>query len=791
MNPLRLHPSARPISVLRLLSCVLIVAIPFAISCSPERAAVPGSPTLTKIHIAPKTQTVASGATQQFSVTGDLSDGSPAGNVAVTYSATGGSVTAGGLYSAGTTAGTYRVIATQQDGALSDTAIVTIPVPTATVTAIVLTPALISVPAGVKQQFTAKGVLSTGDTAVVAVTYTATGGTINTAGLYTAGSTTGAFRVIAVEKNGTLADTAAITITAPVVTGITISPKATAVTPNGTQQFSTSLTLSTGATQAPPANSVTYTATGGTISAQGLYTAGAASGTYRAIAAYTPSGGTALADTAAISVATVSNTLADPSQLPNAAHQSPDYAHYVGASLKAGQSYNDPVTGARVWKLTDASTPIANPSMMHGYSSGIVQVSRAYGATGTTHTALLMLENGQHWFVDFTRGVGTSNWRIAPNGINGDLSFTFAYNPATPLVGYYLQGATLKRYDVATMKDAPQGLFPKDLSSAGGNLQYTWLQQDKNDDWFVMMPGDQSRIIAWNSKTDQLRVMTTTRAGVPFNEPRFEKDGRFVFISLNIQGWISWDLVNDTFTIYTTAENHTGAARSFFASNDPNPSNGPQFRFDPFTNTSTTIPNLSGAKGLSVYLCHRGDQWVMSDQELGGDLTKQWMLIDPYNDGRQSASWSLDNGEVYVATIGSFSYDEQSVGINSVRQYVAGSTSQYAGQLTSVTSRSAMTEGSFYYDASTRKLYVWAVGGGSPSGRVDPRVNGRLHDAVGFFRLDGSELKILAHHYELGTDYWKTPRATISADGKIVLFDSNMNNNGGRGDVFLVEVPIK
>ena len=40
------------------------------------------------------------------------------------------------------------------------------------------------------------------------VTYSATGGTISSGGLYTAGSTAGTFRVIAVQQGGTLADTA-------------------------------------------------------------------------------------------------------------------------------------------------------------------------------------------------------------------------------------------------------------------------------------------------------------------------------------------------------------------------------------------------------------------------------------------------------------------------------------------------------------------------------------------------------------------------------------------------------
>jgi hypothetical protein len=51
----------------------------------------------------------------------------------------------------------------------------------------------------------------------VSVTFTATGGTITAAGLFTAGSTAGSFRVIA--KSGTLADTSAISITKPLGSG--------------------------------------------------------------------------------------------------------------------------------------------------------------------------------------------------------------------------------------------------------------------------------------------------------------------------------------------------------------------------------------------------------------------------------------------------------------------------------------------------------------------------------------------------------------------------------------------
>ena len=75
---------------------------------------------------------------------------------------------------------------------------------------IVLVPAAVTLPAGGTQQFAAWGVRNTGDSVAVAITYSATGGTITSAGLYTAGQTAGSYRVIARQTNGSLADTAAV-----------------------------------------------------------------------------------------------------------------------------------------------------------------------------------------------------------------------------------------------------------------------------------------------------------------------------------------------------------------------------------------------------------------------------------------------------------------------------------------------------------------------------------------------------------------------------------------------------
>ncbi|MEZ4413124.1 MAG: hypothetical protein R2910_09090 [Gemmatimonadales bacterium] len=79
--------------------------------------------------------------------------------------------------------------------------------------AVVLTPASVTLAAGAQQTFSVSGQWSDGSTTAPAVTYVATGGTVNTNGRYTAGTTAGSYRVIATQQGGTLADTSAVTIT--------------------------------------------------------------------------------------------------------------------------------------------------------------------------------------------------------------------------------------------------------------------------------------------------------------------------------------------------------------------------------------------------------------------------------------------------------------------------------------------------------------------------------------------------------------------------------------------------
>ncbi|MBX7119820.1 MAG: Ig-like domain-containing protein [Gemmatimonadaceae bacterium] len=260
-------------------------------------------PTLQSLVLTPTAATLDSGATQQFAVAGTWSDGSTA-TPPVVFTATGGTITTGGLYRAGAAAGTFRVIARHEASGRADTSAVTISVPppaAPTLTGLVLAPASVSLDSGATRQFSVTGTWSDGATTPPTVVYTATGGTITTGGLYRAGAAAGTFRVIARHEASGRADTSAVTITvpppaAPTLTGLVLAPASVSLDSGATRQFSVTGTWSDGATTPP---TVVYTATGGTITSGGLYRAGAAAGTFRVIARHEASG---RADTSAVTI---------------------------------------------------------------------------------------------------------------------------------------------------------------------------------------------------------------------------------------------------------------------------------------------------------------------------------------------------------------------------------------------------------------------------------------------------------------------------------------------------------
>lgn len=179
-------------------------------------AVVRRQPDLVGIEVTPGAPTLTVGQRRTFTAVGRLPDNTNTA-VAVKWSATGGVISEAGIYRAGDVPGSYSVIATNRQGTLADTVPVTIepssdaePLPAPVVARIVLRPASLVLATNSTAQFAAFGRTEAGDSIAVDVTFSATGGTVSSSGLYTAGPAAGGFHVIATASD--LADTSIVTL---------------------------------------------------------------------------------------------------------------------------------------------------------------------------------------------------------------------------------------------------------------------------------------------------------------------------------------------------------------------------------------------------------------------------------------------------------------------------------------------------------------------------------------------------------------------------------------------------
>jgi hypothetical protein len=152
-----------------------------------------------------------------------------------------------------------------------------------TVSSVAVSPSAPSVAGGATQQFTAT-VTGTGSPAQT-VTWSATAGSIDSSGLFTAPAATGSTQTITVTATSTVdntkSGTATVTVAAtgtPTVSSVTVSPSTASVAGGATQQFSATVTGTNS-----PAQTVTWSANGGTVNSSGLFTAPAATGSTQTI----------------------------------------------------------------------------------------------------------------------------------------------------------------------------------------------------------------------------------------------------------------------------------------------------------------------------------------------------------------------------------------------------------------------------------------------------------------------------------------------------------------------------
>jgi uncharacterized protein (DUF1800 family) len=197
------------------------------------------------ITVTPATANVTLGLTQQFTATGQSS---------VTWSASVGSISTTGLFTAplvmpASSIVTIKATGTGNQSGMATVTLVPLPSP------VTVTPSTANVTLGVTQQFTATGQSG--------VTWSASAGTISTSGLFTAPTVMPASSTVTITATGTgnQSGTATVTLVAA-PSPITVTPATANVALGATQQF-----MATGQ------SSVTWSASAGLISVTGLFTA--------------------------------------------------------------------------------------------------------------------------------------------------------------------------------------------------------------------------------------------------------------------------------------------------------------------------------------------------------------------------------------------------------------------------------------------------------------------------------------------------------------------------------------
>ena len=238
---------------------------------------------ITSLTVSPASATLAPGGTQQFTVVTKDGNGTTITGTRPTWSvvAGGGTISSTGLFTAGTTAGTFtNTVAVTCSGITSFATVIVTAGPLTTIT---VTPNPGTMPVNTSLQYTAVGKDANGN--VVAITpvwsVAAGGGAINSGtGLFTAGGTPGTYTNTVVATSGSISGNATAIVTAGAVATIVVTPNPVTLQINTTQQF-TAVARDAAGNVVPITPVWTVTNGGGAInSGSGLFTAGGTAGSF-------------------------------------------------------------------------------------------------------------------------------------------------------------------------------------------------------------------------------------------------------------------------------------------------------------------------------------------------------------------------------------------------------------------------------------------------------------------------------------------------------------------------------
>ncbi len=325
------------------------------------------------------------------------------------------------------------------------------------------------------------------------------------------------------------------------LTAVELTPGSAVLESGGVAQFSALGRMSDGGDSTI---SVSWSATGGTITPQGLFTAGSAAGQFSVTAALV---GGSLSASAGVTI--TSQPVVDVTLLPAATGQHPAAGSY-GRNLQAGGTYVDPNTNVTVLKLTSATVPVANSGMYHGYSEGGPNISQPWkGVDGQTYYTAKVAG----WLVDIRYAtLTTHNWRRV---VVCETLFAFSLNPATPRIAYVVtSGRRIDRINTSTMSVENLNGWPWNVIAPGDYA--AWLQTQVNDTWLTIMLNSNHTVVSFRPSDGFQRVVTQADAGVSIDEPHMDRELGYVYLSTNNEPYNK--IVNLASGQYTTPSDPSG-----------------------------------------------------------------------------------------------------------------------------------------------------------------------------------------------------------------------------------------
>jgi uncharacterized protein YjdB len=336
---------------------------------------------LTSISVSPAASSIPVNTTQQFTATGNYTDGSSRDLTAlVTWasSATGvATIDASGL-ATGVAAGPATISATL--GSVSGSTTLTVAAPA--IAALTVSPDGLTLGMGIKQQYTATAVYTDGSSQDLSagVTWGSSDNTVATIDSTGLATTVGAGTITITACVGAVSDTAAVTVVAAHLLSISITPANSSIALGTTQQFTATGLFDDGSTQQLP--SVVWSSSNvnvASINASGLATStGPATATITA-ASGAVSGTTSLTVTSATLIS-IAVTPANPSMAIGTTRQ------FTATGTFSDTTTQD-ITASVLWSSSNAgAATISNQGLATSVATGTSTIAATFGSVSGSTT---------------------------------------------------------------------------------------------------------------------------------------------------------------------------------------------------------------------------------------------------------------------------------------------------------------------------------------------------------------------------------------------------------------------